>query len=336
MNHDLADDFGYIDTVVELWKELTERFGQSNGPLIYQLEKEIENLTQQNMTIVTCYGKLKKLWDEMQNLRAFPTCSCGAMLQCSCNFMKKVAEFEEEDKMMKFLLGLNGGFENSVTNVLSMDPLPSINRVFSITQQIEKQKEVSHAAVECNAMNSSAMATHAYRGVGFTQGKKDWRYLKKEKLNKQCTHCKGKGHTIDQCFKIIGYPDWYNTIKASKGSNSQGSMIAANAHTTIDFVDCPLDDAGAENGTVSNEMLNAICQEVMKAMKGKQSQNNTGNGATCSFANYAGIISHSLNCSVNKMHDGCLWIVDSGACDHMTYNENMLTNIRTLNVGEYS
>ncbi|XP_056694809.1 uncharacterized protein [Spinacia oleracea] len=245
MNHDLADDFGYIDTAVELWRELTERFGQSNGPLIYQLKKEIENLTQQNMTIVSYYGKLKKLWDEMQNLRAFPTCSCGALLQCSCNFMKKVAEFEEEDKMMKFLLGLNGGFENTVTNVLSMDPLPSINRVFSITQQIEKQKEVCHAAVESNAMNSSAMAAQAYRSVGSTQGKKDWKDLKKDKMNRQCTHCKGKGHTVDQCFKIIGYPDWYNTIKASKGNSSQGGRIAANAHTNIDFADCPLDDTGA-------------------------------------------------------------------------------------------
>ncbi|XP_056685903.1 uncharacterized protein [Spinacia oleracea] len=139
MNHELADDFGYIDNAAELWCELTEKFGHSNGPLIYQLKKEIENLTQQNMTIVTYYDKLKKLWDEMQNLREFPT--CGAMINCSCHFLKKIAEFEEEDKMMKFLLGLNGGFDSIVTNVLSMDPLPIINRFFSITQQIEKQKE---------------------------------------------------------------------------------------------------------------------------------------------------------------------------------------------------
>ncbi|XP_056695339.1 uncharacterized protein [Spinacia oleracea] len=91
MNHDLADDFGYIDNAADLWLELAERFGQSNGPLIYQLKKEIENLTQENMTIVSYYSKLKKLWDEMQTLRAFPTCTCGVMLTCSCQFLKKVA-----------------------------------------------------------------------------------------------------------------------------------------------------------------------------------------------------------------------------------------------------
>ena len=164
MNSELADDFGYIDTVVDLWRELTERFGQSNGPLIYQLKKEIDNLNQENMTIVKYDGKLKKMWDEMQSLRSFPSCTCGALSKCSSLlFLKKIDEFEEEDKMMKFLLGLHGGFDNTVTNVLSMDPLPSINRVFSITQQIEKQKEMSNLVVESSAMSSSAIAAQSYR-----------------------------------------------------------------------------------------------------------------------------------------------------------------------------
>lgn len=137
MNAELDDDFGYIDNVVDLWRELTKKFRQSNGQLIYQLKKEIDNLRQENMTTVTYYGKLKKLWDEMHSLRAFPSYVCGALSTCSCSVFKKVVEFEDEERMMKFLLGLNEGLDNTITNVLSMDPLPGINRVFSITQQIE-------------------------------------------------------------------------------------------------------------------------------------------------------------------------------------------------------
>ncbi|XP_056695256.1 uncharacterized protein [Spinacia oleracea] len=335
MNHDLADDFGYIDNAADLWLELAERFGQSNGPLIYQLKKEIENLTQENMTIVSYYSKLKKLWDEMQTLRAFPTCTCGVMLTCSCQFLKKVAEFEEEDKMMKFLLGLNGGFDSTITNVLAMDPMPNLNRVFSITQQIEKQKEVSNAVVEHNILNSSAMAAQFYKGNQVQKndgnhGKKDWKELKKEKLNRFCTHCKGKGHTAEQCFKIIGYPDWYNSIKASKGSNSSNTRFAANVNSATDAGDDPLDNTAADNGLVNSTMLNAICQEVMKVMKGQQSQNTNTSAASCSYANYAGTISHSFNCTTTELSHDHLWIVDSGACDHMTFDENILTNIRVL------
>lgn len=55
MSSELADDFGYIESVVDLWRELNERFGQTNGPLVYQLKKEIDNLRQENMTIVSYY-----------------------------------------------------------------------------------------------------------------------------------------------------------------------------------------------------------------------------------------------------------------------------------------
>ncbi|XP_056698433.1 uncharacterized protein [Spinacia oleracea] len=323
MNHDLADDFGYIDNAADLWHELTERFGQSNGPLIYQLKKEIENLTQENMTIVSYYSKLKKLWDEMQTLRAFPTCTCGVMLTCSCQFLKKVAEFEEEDKMIKFLLGLNGGFDSTTTNVLAMDPMRNLNRVFSITQQIGKQKEVSNTAAKYSAISSSAMAAQSHKGSQVQKytgnyGKKDWKDLKKEKLNRICTHCKGKGHTIDQCFKIIGYPDWYNSIKASKASSSNGARFAAHVNSANDIWDDPLDNAAGDAGVMNSAMLNAICQEVMKVMKGQQTQNGDNNAASCSYANYAGTISHSFNCGTTKCSPDHVWIVDSGACDHMT------------------
>ena len=55
-----------MDNSAELWYELQERFGQSSGPLVYQLKKEIGLLQQENMSIVAYHGKIKKLWDESQ------------------------------------------------------------------------------------------------------------------------------------------------------------------------------------------------------------------------------------------------------------------------------
>lgn len=40
--------------------------------------------------------------------------------------------------------------------------------------------------------------------------KKDFR---KAKLESYCDHCKRRGHTIHQCFKLIGYPDWFPNCK---------------------------------------------------------------------------------------------------------------------------
>ena len=89
-----------------------------------------------------------------------------------------------------------------------------------------------------------------------------------------CNHCKRKGHTADQCFKLIGYPDWYNSIKASKGyqvTGGHGCRLAAHVHSIFDKgEDSPLGDSVGEAGMVNNEMLKTICQEVMKAGNERQ------------------------------------------------------------------
>ena len=48
---DLVEAFLYVNSALQLWEELTDHFGQSNGPLLYQLEKEISELYQGNDTV---------------------------------------------------------------------------------------------------------------------------------------------------------------------------------------------------------------------------------------------------------------------------------------------
>lgn len=79
MSPDLVDEFGFVKNSVELWCKLQGCFGQSNGPSVYQLKREISAIKQENMSIVAYYGKIKKLWDELQSLKMFPICSCGAL-----------------------------------------------------------------------------------------------------------------------------------------------------------------------------------------------------------------------------------------------------------------
>lgn len=83
-----------------MWSEVCERFGQSNGPQIYQLKKGLESLSQENMSIVMYFGKMKKFWDELHNLRNFLSCSCGMVAKCTCKFMKKLLDFDAQEKLM--------------------------------------------------------------------------------------------------------------------------------------------------------------------------------------------------------------------------------------------
>ncbi|XP_071699597.1 uncharacterized protein [Rutidosis leptorrhynchoides] len=57
---ELSESFLYAQSAQELWKELNERYGQSNGPLIYQIERELSKVNQGGLTVAAYYNKLKR------------------------------------------------------------------------------------------------------------------------------------------------------------------------------------------------------------------------------------------------------------------------------------
>jgi len=61
MVQDLLEAFLYVNSAQELWNELIERFGESNGPLLCHLEKEISNLYQGGDSMAVHYTKMKRL-----------------------------------------------------------------------------------------------------------------------------------------------------------------------------------------------------------------------------------------------------------------------------------
>jgi len=69
--------FIYENYAKELWNELIERFGQSNGPFLYMIQKEISKLYQGNDSVAVYYTKPKKLWDELADLSEIPNYNCN-------------------------------------------------------------------------------------------------------------------------------------------------------------------------------------------------------------------------------------------------------------------
>nr|GEU42808.1 hypothetical protein [Tanacetum cinerariifolium] len=49
---ELSDAFLCAQSASELWKEIAERYGQSNGPLVYQLERELSKITQGGLELM--------------------------------------------------------------------------------------------------------------------------------------------------------------------------------------------------------------------------------------------------------------------------------------------
>lgn len=130
---DLAESFIYCSTQI-FWEELKECFNERNGPQVYELQREISSIQQGNNTLTTYYNKLKKLWEDLNNLRSLPSCTCEGW---KCGVMKTLTETESLSKTIQFLMGLNENFDPARNQILMQDPLPNLKKVFAMLLNVE-------------------------------------------------------------------------------------------------------------------------------------------------------------------------------------------------------
>ncbi|XP_071695390.1 uncharacterized protein [Rutidosis leptorrhynchoides] len=290
---------------------------------------ELNKVNQGNMIVATYYNKLKRFWDELQSLNGIPTCSCGKMRDCTCGIVEKFLEIESRSKLIQFLMKLNDEFESVRSQILSMDPLPSINKAYYIVQQVEKQKQVTKHEYNPTAF----FANNNKNGASFSNNKNGNNFKKiwRDNSDKKCTHCNMEGHTFDQCFEKIGYPDWYKGKKGKK-NNRMAAQVLTDFGEYIQK-DTPFgkefeNDMDNEKVELDQKLVNVVCQEMWKMFKGK------GEDVASTSKSYAGIsfqasikVLTDLHKDFNAKSD---WIVDTGASDHISPYIHLFQSIRDL------
>ena len=90
----------FVDSAMEIWLDLRDRFQQSNGPCIFQLKCELVNLAQDQNSVSVYFIKLKALWEELSNYR--PMCLYG---KCTCGGVKALQDHYQLEYIMSFFLG---------------------------------------------------------------------------------------------------------------------------------------------------------------------------------------------------------------------------------------
>ena len=146
MNPEIADSVIYYPTAHEVWEDLHERFSQSNAPRIFEIQRDIAYLRQEQLPVSTYYTKLKGLWDE---LASYTDTTHGTQA--------------DQQRLMQFLMGLNDTYSAIRGQILLMNPLPSIRQAYSSVCQEEKQRFLSVAQTE---MGGSAAMAVRYNNQG--------------------------------------------------------------------------------------------------------------------------------------------------------------------------
>ncbi|KAL0446014.1 UNVERIFIED_CONTAM: hypothetical protein Slati_1729300 [Sesamum latifolium] len=88
-------------------------------------------MTQGNMSVVVYFTKLKKFWDKLASLNPLPSCSYGAS--------KALVDQNTSNQLMQFLMGLSDAYDHVQSQVLLVDPLPIVGKMYSMFLRVEKQ-----------------------------------------------------------------------------------------------------------------------------------------------------------------------------------------------------
>ena len=119
---------------------------------------------------------------------------------------------------MSFLIGLNETYTTVRGQILLMDPIPSIGKVFSLLLQDEKQRKIGKK----NTIESSALAVKA--------NSSSKSFNKAKSGRPQYTHYGVLGHDVDKCYKLHEYPPGYKfKNKGSQATSFANNVVGADA-----------------------------------------------------------------------------------------------------------
>ncbi|KAL5702971.1 hypothetical protein ACHQM5_028122 [Ranunculus cassubicifolius] len=214
----IRSSISYRDTARELWEDIRQRFSFGNGVKIYQLKSEISDCKQKSgESIMNYYGRLKKLWDDINDFYALPTCSC---LGCRCDLSTILRRKREDNQVRELLMGLESYYANVRSSLLGIEPLPSLNTVYSRLVQEEEVRQLTVGRTEAAPLSFAVRgSTSQGRGAGGAV---------RNKSSLLCTHCNRTGHLEDRCYTKHGFPENWGQRQGTVG-RGRGAATVGNA-----------------------------------------------------------------------------------------------------------
>ncbi|XP_045809533.1 uncharacterized protein LOC123903894 [Trifolium pratense] len=195
------------DTLNPYFLHLNENPG---NVLVYQgdvfrisdIQEEIYTLKQGDCTISAYYTKVKKLWQELDNFRPIPDSNCLE----NCQATAKMREYRDGDQVIRFFKGLNEQYSAVRSQIMMMEPLPNIGKVYSLLVQQERQAIIPLDESKILASTTSQYAGRSQSNRGRGGRVNGGRGRGRNSNSKYGTYCGMTNHIVENCFKNHGFP----------------------------------------------------------------------------------------------------------------------------------
>jgi hypothetical protein len=199
--------------------------------------------------------------------------------------------------IIRFLTGLNEQFSVVKSQILLMDPLPPMNKVFSLVLQHERQM---------TPIDDSKVLLNAAKGKAPYPSKPS---------SRTCTFCGRGNHTVDNCFQKHGLPPHLrkSTPATTNNASVEGGINDASITTESNNPNVITQEQALQ---LISLLQNSFSISTTPTAPSDKVDSNQFSGHV---SVNSGIISSSFNtCSLGN------WIVDSGA-SHNICNSSLVS-----------
>ncbi|KAL9237067.1 hypothetical protein vseg_011656 [Gypsophila vaccaria] len=203
----LGSTISYRETSYELWEDIGQRFSVGNEVKVYQLFTDISSCKQHtNENIMEYFGRLKKIWDDINDYDPIPSCTCSG---CKCKLNATLRTNREKTQIRSFFMGFDPCYQTARSQLLGTDPLPSLHTVYSRIVQEEEVRNVSFRNSESTPTMACAVRGSNTSGPPPLKQGRRW-----------CNYCNRSGHSEDYCWEKHGYPEGRGPKSGNRRSNT--------------------------------------------------------------------------------------------------------------------
>ncbi|XP_076958475.1 uncharacterized protein LOC143634207 [Bidens hawaiensis] len=290
MDKDIRASVKYAATAADMWADLTERFGKESAPRAYELKRLLSATNQNDSSVSAYFTKLRGLWDEIETVLPSPQCTCNG---CTCDIGKKLYLHRQKEKTYGFLMGLENEYSVIRTQVLAMNPFPTLGAAYRLVSEDEQHRSISADKKPSRETAAFKTTMHGRREGSQRHDKSLPKETKSSDVVSHCTFCGRDGHSRDGCFKIIGYPEWWQGNRKRQETKSKAACT--------EMAPSPI------SGLTATQYETFL--KHFAAVEGTSKEDRTPS------AYMAG-----------KYNNDDDWVMDSGSTEHITHDIDILEN----------
>ncbi|KAJ0034730.1 hypothetical protein Pint_25880 [Pistacia integerrima] len=304
----------WIDKAYDVWDDLQEWFSQVDIFRISDLQEEIYSFKQGDQSVTNYFTELKILWDELKNLRPLPTYTCAT--PCCCGVLTTFKNYHNSDYVIRFLIDLSDQFAVVRTQIMLIDPLPPINKVFSLVLQQERHMSFGVAKVFINkAVKENSQAN---------KSQNTWRFNSSSSQHNGdswfCTFCGKPRHIVETCYRKHGFPPGYKS--KSHNPTTHNLIVEENGTNLPMQSDASVNNPEGSGVSLTQDQYHQLLA-LLQSSNSEQSSHVTNqffvsqpkSTLTSHFSSSVLGNHFALTCSRSP-----LWIVDTGATDHIAHS----------------